>query len=43
MVQRVARMADEGMTLSSIRRIIELEAEVARLRNLVAELRGSPS
>jgi DNA-binding transcriptional MerR regulator len=43
MVQRVARMADEGMTLSSIRRIIELEAEVARLTNLVAELRGSPS
>jgi DNA-binding transcriptional MerR regulator len=41
MVQRVAGMADEGMTLHSIRRIIELEAEVTRLTDLVAQLRGS--
>ncbi|MEV0586001.1 MerR family transcriptional regulator [Nonomuraea sp. NPDC050310] len=35
-VQHVTRMADEGMTLNAIRRILELEAEVTRLR---AELR----
>ena len=35
MVQHVARMADEGMTLHSIRRIIELEAEVKALQALL--------
>ena len=38
MVQHVAQMADEGMTLHSIRRIIELEAEVTALRALIEEL-----
>jgi MerR family transcriptional regulator/heat shock protein HspR len=38
MVQHVARMADEGMTLHSIRRIMELEAEVARLHSLIGDL-----
>lgn len=36
-VQRVADMADEGMTLVGIRRILELEIEVAELRRLLAE------
>jgi MerR family transcriptional regulator/heat shock protein HspR len=31
-VQRVSEMAGEGMTLAGIRRILVLEAEVARLR-----------
>lgn len=31
-VQRVSDMAGEGMTLAGIRRILVLEAEVARLR-----------
>jgi MerR family transcriptional regulator, heat shock protein HspR len=38
-VQRVATMADEGMTLVGIRRIIELEFEVAKLRQQIATLR----
>ena len=32
-VQRVSEMAGEGMTLAGIRRILVLEAEVARLRH----------
>jgi MerR family transcriptional regulator, heat shock protein HspR len=36
-VQRVAEMADEGMTLVGIRRILELELEVAELRRLLAQ------
>ncbi|RVX47893.1 DNA-binding transcriptional MerR regulator [Nonomuraea polychroma] len=35
-VQHVTRMADEGMTLIAIRRILELEHEVARLREQLA-------
>ncbi|WP_143590706.1 MerR family transcriptional regulator [Thermoactinospora rubra] len=31
-VQHVTRMTSEGMTLNSIKRILELEREVARLR-----------
>lgn len=31
-VQHVTRMADEGMTLIAIRRILQLERELARLR-----------
>jgi MerR family transcriptional regulator/heat shock protein HspR len=42
-VQRVAAMADEGMTLVGIRRILELEYEVAELRRLLAEAQGSAS
>jgi MerR family transcriptional regulator, heat shock protein HspR len=36
-VQRVAQMADEGMTLVAIRRIFELELEVAELRRQLAQ------
>ncbi|WP_188190659.1 MerR family transcriptional regulator [Nonomuraea sp. SYSU D8015] len=35
-VQRVTRMAGEGMTLIAIRRILELEREVDRLREELA-------
>jgi DNA-binding transcriptional MerR regulator len=37
-VQHVTAMADEGMTLVGIRRILALEAEVRDLRRQVAEL-----
>ena len=40
-VQRVAEMADEGMTLVGIRRILELEYEVAELRRLLAQAHES--
>ena len=42
-VHRVAEMAGEGMSLAGIRRILELELEVAELRRQLAELsrRGS--
>ena len=36
-IQRVAEMAGEGMTLVGIRRIIELEFELAGLRRQLAE------
>jgi MerR family transcriptional regulator, heat shock protein HspR len=36
-VQRVAEMAGEGMTLAGIRRIFELELEIAELRRQLAE------
>ena len=39
LVQQVSAMADEGMTLAGIRRILELEAEVARLEHQIAELK----
>ena len=38
-VQQVARMADEGMSLVGIRRILVLEAEVERLKQQVAGVR----
>jgi MerR family transcriptional regulator/heat shock protein HspR len=38
-VQRVTEMAGEGMTLAGIRRILELEQEVADLQAQVAALR----
>jgi MerR family transcriptional regulator, heat shock protein HspR len=38
-VQQVWTMAGEGHALASIRQILELEAEVAKLRTLVARLR----
>ena len=37
-VQQVARMADDGMSLAGIRRILALEAEVARLQREIARL-----
>ena len=38
-VQQVSAMADEGMTLVGIRRILELEAEVTQLQHQLADLR----
>jgi len=38
-IQRVSEMADRGMTLVGIRRILELEAEVADLQRQLARLR----
>src|SRR5581483_5883947 len=38
-VQQVTRMADEGMTLPGIRRILALEAEVADLKRQLLEER----
>lgn len=38
--RHVARMADDGMTLSGIRRILVLEAEVAELKTQVARLKA---
>lgn len=38
LIQHVTTMADAGMTLSGIRRILELEAEVADLRQQIAAL-----
>ena len=38
-MQHVTAMADEGMTLAGIRRILELEAEVASLKQQIARLR----
>jgi MerR family transcriptional regulator/heat shock protein HspR len=42
-VQHVTAMADEGMTLAGIRRILVLEAEVADLHRQLAELRAASS
>ncbi|MEV0237140.1 MerR family transcriptional regulator [Nonomuraea sp. NPDC050786] len=39
-VQRVTRMADEGMTLIAIRRILELEREVTELREELAQAKA---
>ena len=41
-VQRVTVMAGEGMTLVGIRRILELEAEVAALKAELAALEQPP-
>ncbi|MGH9084570.1 MAG: MerR family transcriptional regulator [Acidimicrobiales bacterium] len=38
LVQHVSQMADAGMTLAGIRRILVLEAEVAALRQQLADL-----
>ena len=40
-VQHVSAMADEGMTLAGIRRILVLEAEVADLQRQLAEQRNT--
>jgi MerR family transcriptional regulator/heat shock protein HspR len=39
-VQQVAKLADEGMTLAAIRRILHLEQEVKRLNQELAEARA---
>lgn len=41
LVQHVSRMADDGMTLSGIRRILVLEAEVAALQHELAKHRAA--
>ena len=38
-VQQISAMADDGMTLAGIRRILELEAEVTQLQHQLAELK----
>jgi MerR family transcriptional regulator/heat shock protein HspR len=38
-VQQVAAMADEGMTLAGIRRILELEAEITLLKHELADVK----
>ena len=43
LVQRVSAMAGEGMTLAGIRRILELEAEVADLQRQLADARTRSS
>jgi DNA-binding transcriptional MerR regulator len=40
-VQRVAAMADQGMSLSAIRRILALETQVEKLKRQVSSLRRS--
>jgi MerR family transcriptional regulator/heat shock protein HspR len=39
LVQEVSAMADEGMTLVGIRRILELQAEVSRLKRRLQDAR----
>jgi MerR family transcriptional regulator/heat shock protein HspR len=39
-VQRVSEMANDGLTLAGIRRILLLEAEVADLQRQLRDLRG---
>jgi DNA-binding transcriptional MerR regulator len=41
-VQQVSQMAGDGMTLPGIRRILELEAEVAALQAEITRLRTRP-
>lgn len=41
LVEHVTRMADAGMTLAGIRRILALEAEVAALTRELTELRAA--
>jgi DNA-binding transcriptional MerR regulator len=41
-IQRVSEMAAEGMSLAGIRRILELELEVADLKRQVASEDGAP-
>jgi MerR family transcriptional regulator/heat shock protein HspR len=40
-IRRVSELADEGLTLAGIRRLLILEAEVTRLKQEVAELRAA--
>ena len=40
LVEQVSVMADDGMTLAGIRRILVLEAELAELRSEIARLRA---
>jgi MerR family transcriptional regulator/heat shock protein HspR len=43
LVQHVVNMADDGMTLAGIRRILTLEAEVADLQRQIAVLQAATS
>jgi MerR family transcriptional regulator/heat shock protein HspR len=42
-IQRVNELAVEGLTLAGIRRLLVLEAEVARLKQEVAHLKAAQS
>jgi MerR family transcriptional regulator, heat shock protein HspR len=42
-VERVATMADSGHNLTGIRRILELEAELATLKRQIARLQSRPA
>jgi DNA-binding transcriptional MerR regulator len=41
LIQHVTQMTDAGMTLSGIRRILTLEAEVAALKQQIADLQAT--
>lgn len=40
-LQRIQELTDDGLNLAGVKRVIELEAEVARLRRELAELQES--
>lgn len=40
-LRRIAELAEDGMNLEGIRRVMELEMEVARLRNELAEAKAT--
>ena len=40
-LRRISQLAEEGMNLEGIRRVMQLEAEVARLRHELAEARAT--
>jgi MerR family transcriptional regulator/heat shock protein HspR len=41
MLRRIQELTNEGLNLSGVRRVLELEAEVERLRDEVAEIRDA--
>ncbi|MDH3681352.1 MAG: helix-turn-helix transcriptional regulator [Acidimicrobiia bacterium] len=40
-LQRIQSLTDEGLNLAGVKRVIELEAEIGRLREELAELRDA--
>lgn len=40
-LQRIQNLTDEGLNLAGVKRVIELEAEVARLREELADLQAA--
>ncbi|MEM8926553.1 MAG: MerR family transcriptional regulator [Actinomycetota bacterium] len=40
-LQRIQRLTDDGLNLAGVKRVIELEAEVARLRQELADMKES--
>ena len=41
MLQRISDLTDEGLNLAGVKRVLELEAEVAALRDELAEARAA--